>query len=229
MPRSPQSRGTCAYCGEEFVKSGAGRHLEKCGQRLQAIKAAESSNHPVETLWHLRVQAANAKGFWLDLEMRGSASLSTLDTYLRAIWLECCGHMSEFTVGGWGGSKIGNARKADDVFAKETALRHLYDFGTTSETDIKVVNSRHGKATTKRPIALMARNNMPEMLCNECNQPAGWLCLECLYEADEPGIWFLCDEHVKDHPHDEYGEPLPLVNSPRLGMCGYDGPAEPPY
>ena len=27
------------------------------------------------------------------------------------------------------------------------------------------------------------------------------------------------------HPHDQYGEPIPLVNSPRLGMCGYDGPA----
>jgi hypothetical protein len=50
-----------------------------------------------------------------------------------------------------------------------------------------------------------------------------------LYEADENGVWFLCDEHVKNHPHDEYGDPLPLVNSPRLGMCGYDGPAEPPY
>ena len=29
--------------------------------------------------------------------------------------------------------------------------------------------------------------------------------------------------------HDEYGDPMPLVNSPRTGMCAYDGPAEPPY
>ena len=71
----------------------------------------------------------------------------------------------------------------------------------------------------------MARNRVPEMLCVECDRPAGWLCLECLYEANEPGTWFLCEEHVKDHPHDQYGEPIPLVNSPRLGMCGYDGPA----
>ncbi|WP_127011414.1 hypothetical protein ACF3DV_03465 [Chlorogloeopsis fritschii PCC 9212] len=28
---------------------------------------------------------------------------------------------------------------------------------------------------------------------------------------------------------DNYGEPIPLVNSPRLSLCGYDGPAEPPY
>ena len=229
MARKPQSRGTCAYCGEEFAKAGAKPHLKKCNERLQAIQAAETSKRNTENLWHLRIQDAYAKNFWLNLEMRGSASLTTLDTYLRAIWLECCGHLSEFTVGGWGGSKVGNARKADDIFKQESTLRHLYDFGTTSETDIKVVGSRQGKATTRRPIALMARNNMPEMLCRECDQPAGWLCLECLYEADEAGTWFLCDKHVENHPHDEYGEPLPLVNSPRLGMCGYNGPAEPPY
>jgi hypothetical protein len=39
----------------------------------------------------------------------------------------------------------------------------------------------------------------------------------------------LCDEHAEDHPHDNYGEPIPLCNSPRMGQCGYDGPAEPPY
>jgi hypothetical protein len=177
----------------------------------------------------VRVQDAYGKDFWLDLEMRGSASLTALDKYLRAIWLECCGHLSKFTVGGWGGYDVGKSRKADDVFRKETALLHLYDFGTTSETEIHVISSRHGRATTSHPIALMARNNMPERTCQECDQPAAYLCMECLIEGDEEGEGFLCEEHAKDHPHIDYGEPVPLVNSPRLGMCGYDGPAEPPY
>ena len=233
MPRKPESRGTCAYCGEELTKRSVSKHLEACSKRQGSLVTTETSDRPVESLWHLRVQDAYDKNFWLDLEMRGSASLSALDKYLRAIWLECCGHLSKFTIGGWGGRDVAKARKADDVFEAGLVLRHLYDFGTTSETDIKAVDAREGKATTKHPIALLARNKMPEMVCNECDQPAGWLCLQCLYEADyepeEQGTWFLCDEHVKDHPHDEYGEPLPLVNSPRLGMCGYEGPAEPPY
>ena len=54
-----------------------------------------------------------------------------------------------------------------------------------------------------------------------------WLCFECMYELDEPGT--LCDRHAEEHPHQDYGEPVPLVNSPRVGMCGYSGPAEPPY
>ena len=229
MSRKPQSRGKCQYCGEETAKSGMTRHLAQCSKRAQAIQTAQAGKQPEETLWHVRVQNAYGKEFWLDLEMRGSATLEKLDAYLRAIWLECCGHLSKFTVGGWGGFDIGKARKAEDVFSKETKLLHLYDFGTTSETEIHAVGSRKGKATTKHPLALMSRNNMPEMRCKECDKPATHLRLECLYEADEAETWCLCDEHAEDHPHTEYGEPVSLVNSPRLGMCGYDGPAEPPY
>ncbi len=50
---------------------------------------------------------------------------------------------------------------------------------------------------------------------------------ECLIEEDVWGT--LCEKHAKTHPHDNYGEPIASVNSSRLGMCGYNGPAEPPY
>jgi hypothetical protein len=227
MPRKPENPGTCAYCGESITKRGVAKHLDKCAKRQESLAAAEISSRPEETLWHLRVQDAYDKDFWLNLEMVGTASLNKLDKYLRAIWLECCGHLSEFTIGGWGGTEIGKTRKADRIFEKGLVLRHLYDFGTTSETDIKVVGFREGKAASKHPIALLARNQMPKMECQECGQPAQWLCVECVYEEDKRG--YLCEEHMEEHPHENYGEPTPLVNSPRTGMCGYDGPAEPPY
>jgi hypothetical protein len=227
MPRRPENPGTCAYCGEIITKRSVVKRLDKCPKRQEALSAAEASSRPVETLWHLRVQDAYDKDFWLDLEMVGSTSLDKLDKYLRAIWLECCGHLSKFTIGGWGGLDIAKARKANAIFEPGLVLRHLYDFGTTSETDIKVVGFREGKATTKHPIALLARNRMPEFVCQECGQPAQWLCIECVYEEDNSG--YLCDEHMEEHPHENYGEPMSLVNSPRTGMCGYDGPAEAPY
>ena len=229
MPRKPESRGNCAYCGEEMTKRSVSKHLEACSKRQDSLVAAEKSDNPRETLWYLRVQDAYNKDFWLDIEMRGSASLTTLDKYLRAIWLECCGHLSKFTIGGWEGSDVGKARKADSIFEPGLVLRHLYDFGTTSETDIKVVGAREGKATTKHPIALLARNIAPARVCQDCNQSAAYLCMECLIEGDFDDNPYLCEEHVEDHPHVNYGEPVPLVNSPRLGMCGYYGPAEPPY
>ncbi len=227
MPHKPENPGTCACCGEVITKRSVSKHLDKCPERQKLLVTAESSDRPVETLWRLRVQDAYDKDFWLDLEMRGPATLKKLDDYLRAIWLECCGHLSEFTIGGWGGDKVGKTRKADAIFEPGLVLRHLYDFGTTSETDIKVVGFRQGKATSKHPIALLARNQMPLAICQECGQPAQWLCIECVYEEDKPG--HLCNEHVEEHPHENYGGPMPLLNSPRTGMCGYDGPAEPPY
>lgn len=73
----------------------------------------------------------------------------------------------------------------------------------------------------------MARNAPPDMRCMECEEPASTLCLECVYEEDGDGA--LCAAHTKVHPHDDYGPPLPLVNSPRMGVCGYAGPTDPPY
>jgi len=122
---------------------------------------------------------------------------------------------------------MGMKRRADEIFTGEMEIVHIYDFGTSSETLIKAVAIREGKPITKHPISLMARNLMPEAKCIECGRLAAWLCNECLIEENVWGT--LCDEHAKKHPHDNYGEPVPLVNSPRLGMCGYTGPADPPY
>lgn len=227
MAQQKQSRGKCAFCGKEMAKGGLSKHLATCQERKEAINAANQKSGQPQQLYHLQVQDAYLRDFWLHLEMNGSATLKDLDKYLRAIWLECCGHLSQFSVGGWGGSEIAKSRRIAQVFDPGVELTHIYDFGTSSETLIKAVGAREGKPLTKHPIFLMARNDPPEVYCIECDQPAKWLCMECLYELEEPGT--LCDKHAKTHPHEDYGEPVPLVNSPRVGMCGYVGPADPPY
>jgi len=227
MPRGKQLKGECAYCKATIPKNGVTRHLSTCIKRQAIIEQAERKDAPNETLYHLRVQDAERSEFWLDLEMRGSKTLKDLDSYLRRIWLECCGHMSRFSIRGWQGEEIGKSRKVDQVFSRVIELTHIYDFGTESVTRIKAVEAREGKPTTKRPIALVARNLIPEFECIECEQPATWLCTECLIEENE---WAsLCNKHAKSHAHDAYGKPIRLVNSPRLGMCGYEGPAKAPY
>jgi hypothetical protein len=52
--------------------------------------------------------------------------------------------------------------------------------------------------------------------------------MECLYERED-GNCTLCEQHAEEHECSDYGEPVELLNSPRVGMCGYYGPAEPPY
>lgn len=226
MPRS-QSTGHCAYCGKELSRGGMSRHLAACPKRQEVIQAADQGRGRVENLYHLYVRDAWVGSYWLHLEMRGSATLEELDDYLRAIWLECCGHLSRFSLKGWSSPDIPMSQRADRVFEPGLSLVHQYDFGTTSETLVKVVAVRQGKPTTRHPIALMARNDPLQFECIECGQPATRFCMECLIEDSRPG--WLCEEHAKAHPHEDYGEPMPIVNSPRLGMCGYEGPAEPPY
>jgi hypothetical protein len=119
-------------------------------------------------------------------------------------------------------------RKIGQVLGENTELTHIYDFGSSTETAVKVVDVREGKPLSKHPIYLMARNDIPNIACDECGKPAQWLREDYEYHS---GDWLtaLCNDHVEKFSGENYGEPFKMVNSPRLGVCGYMGPAEPPY
>lgn len=106
-------------------------------------------------------------------------------------------------------------------------MTHIYDFGSSTETLLTTVDVRLGKPLTDKPIFQMGRNKPPAVECMECSKPASWMCFECIHENGDEGT--LCEEHMKRHECDEFGGPVPLVNSPRIGVCAYSGPAEPPY
>ncbi|WP_395141521.1 hypothetical protein [Armatimonas sp.] len=216
-------RGICSYCGEEVAKQSIGKHLEKCAKREAAIDTATGKS---ETLFYLRAESAHTKAFFLDLEVRGSATLEDLDRYLRTIWLECCGHLSEFAYEAWEDT-ISPSRKVESVFKTQKEVTHLYDMGSTSETTLRMMAERKGAPTTEHPLVLMVRNKILEVSCEECENPARWLCSECMAEEGEWVV--LCDDCLEPHGHMTDYSPVLLVNSPRLGMCGYDGPANPPY
>lgn len=227
MAKREQPNGKCMFCEEIMTRRKLFNHLEKCPKRKEAIETADNSKRETETIFHLRAKHPYSADFWFDLEVKGSAKLEDLDYYLRKIWLECCGHLSEFSAGDFFNGEISKKKKIQDVFKTESALFHSYDFGSTTETIIEKIAVREGKPLSKNQIFLMSRNEMPKEKCLECEKFATHICIECLYE-NEKG-WMYCDEHTEEHPCDDYGEPLPLVNSPRLGVCGYEGPAEPPY
>jgi len=201
-------------------------HLGVCQRRREAICSSIQDSDESQPIYHLEVREAWQGDYWLHLEMRGSARFRALDRYLRRIWLECCGHLSRFSVGGWDGDPIPISRRAEDVLQVGCELTHIYDYGTTSMTTVKVVDVRRGRTLTSRAIYLMARNNPPEILCMECECAACWWCHECKCELNASGA--LCDGHAEGHPHVNYGSLVPVVNSPRTGMCGYIGPADPP-
>lgn len=224
-----QSKGMCSFCGKLFSKRGLLGHLPACKERQQAIEKADAGTGKTEQLLHLRAENPYLKTFWLDLEINASDPMETLDRYLRAIWLECCGHMSQFSYGKrMSSDEIDMDAPVGRAFSRGKTISHFYDFGSTTQTLINALGVREGKPTTNRSITLMARNELLIHPCAECGEPGTYVCNDCAYDGPEDG--WLCCNHAKEHAR-RYNEHwvLEAVNSPRMGLCGYTGPATSPY
>ena len=114
--------------------------------------------------------------------------------------------------------KLGKVLKVGQKFAYE------YDFGSTTDLALRVVSERESFIEDEESdnIEILARNNAPEMTCVVCGKPA---------KKVAPGYYFGIEEHVycsakcarKNKEEFSYEEMLPVVNSPRVGVCAYTG------
>src|SRR6266849_213378 len=94
------SKGTCYYCKSEIEKGKMTQHLKYCKQRAAAIATeAKAPTEQKTRLFHLIVEGLWSPEYWMHLEIPASEPLVTLDSFLRGIWLECCGHLSGFKIG----------------------------------------------------------------------------------------------------------------------------------
>lgn len=226
------SRGKCQLCGSVFAKKDMARHLKTCSEKKDTAETASKKQRSHQTgIFRLAIEGRYQSAYWLYLEIRSDSMLRDLDDFLRAIWLECCGHMSAFRIEeksylshlsrefgfGWGPERMEYKMdvKLDKVLWPGMKFYHEYDFGTTTELSLKVLSYREGHM--KDRIRLMARNVPPPILCEICGAKPGLVCAECIWAK---GAW-LCKKCAKDHEHDDML--LPVVNSPRVGQCGYTG------
>lgn len=212
---SAVSTGACEFCGGVFSKRGIKRHLDACPNRLL--------NDGGKTLYYtLQIQGYPKSAYWVYVEMRATALLAELDGFLRGLWLECCGHLSMFSIDrinylahdpdGWEENMDIKLQKVVQVGDEFT---HEYDFGSTTTLKLKVVSERRGVAK-KEAIELLARNTEPEMKCHFCSNSARYIDGACGHLACSP-----CMERREKEELDDYW--LLLVNSPRTGVCGYQG------
>jgi hypothetical protein len=109
-------------------------------------------------------------------------------------------------------TKIGLA--FSQVGAKGT---YDYDFGSTTRLTLKVTAAREGRIG-RAAVRVLARNDPPAWTCGACGQPATLVC--CAHETDDSP--FVCAVHKRSHRCPD-GAFLPIVNSPRMGVCGYVG------
>ena len=218
------SKGECSFCHKNFSGRGIGKHLLACRakkEKDEMLKEKKSESY----IYHLKISAWGL--YWLHIEMEGTSTLLELDNFLREIWLECCGHLSQFAIHGkryasyegqddlWGDAPESMDIPIMDVLNLKDKFEHEYDFGTTTELALQVLSIRKGAII--KPIRILARNDPPVFECENCKKIATQICSLCWED--------YCDQCIEAH---ECGEDyvMPIVNSPRTGVCGYFGPLE---
>jgi len=236
MSKKIKSEGKCLFCGKMFAKAGINRHL-----KTHLDEKAENGSKGVSYLVKIESNPQwGAAPYFLSLWIDSTATMKNIDTFLRDIWLECCGHLSEFKMvtkkpsmnnlmlamydtNSVGGGKIAMSKKVKDVFLRnDLKIDYDYDFGTTTSLQLTVIDTFPIKADQK--IVLLSRNEPIVFICNKCKkEKATQLCSACIYETEAE----FCDKCAKKHAEvcEDFADyaAMPIVNSPRMGVCGYTG------
>lgn len=215
MRREPLN-GICAICKANVSKRGIEKHLQAHLEASGKSLKTGGRQKPPAKLFHLLVEGYGISRdlYWMHLKTSGSARLRDLDSFLRDTWLECCGHLSAFS------DKEGDLEmdeELENVLIPGQKLTYEYDFGSTTELILTVI-SEFKDTPKKDRVEILARNEAPQTKCCQCENPATTICVDCIYD----GAGWLCDKCAKAH---ECGSEmfLPVVNSPRSGVCAYGG------
>lgn len=198
------TKGNCYICGVELGKTAMKNHILK----------EHGLKDDGQLCYLLKIEGAYNKDYWLYIDVPINKTLSSVDSFLRKIWLECCGHLSGFYAGR--NDEVGKSRKLS-MFSVGDKLRHEYDYGSTTECDITIVANIIRKPQTGI-VRLLARNAQPQFKCKTCGKLAEYECCECAWHIDDA---LFCADCADEHEHDDMM--LPVVNSPRMGVCGYEG------
>jgi hypothetical protein len=216
-----KDEGICRFCLKTFAGRSIGRHLTTCTVKKQKDQEEAKGKKP-KSIYHLKIWSY--KPYWLHVEMDATAKLYDLDSFLRQIWLECCGHLSEFRIngigysaieddgGGWGMETESMNVQLKKVLGPKDTFEYEYDFGSTTELAGQVFAQREG--VLKDKVRILARNNPPKFDCADCSNEATQYCVDCDACYCEPCLGkHACGDEMA----------LPVVNSPRMGVCGYYG------
>lgn len=220
-------KGTCYYCNKEFSKAGISKHMKSCEAMKEAMGLDENSSKANINKFVLHITSKYNKDYWLYISIDANATLKDLDQFLRDIWLECCGHLSMFRIDGknyesevddssiFGRVENNMNVKLKDVVAVNYKMQYEYDFGSTTYLEIKVLDKLRCSNKGKK-VEIMTRNNEVQLNCSYCQEPAVY------YDYENES--YLCNNCYENHNvDDEMIEEIGYVNSPRAGVCGYQG------
>ena len=248
MNEKLKSKGKCHFCDKTYTKAGINRHLKTHLDKLELInKPGKSFLLKIEL-----DNRYGGFPYFISLWVDGETTMKKIDKFLREIWLECCGHLSAFrNPAARGNSGMGNifeaeelleagkikqyeklmeetsgeipmSRKAKDVFYSDLKLEYEYDFGSSTLLIVTCIAGYSFKSD--KPIVLLSRNEPLEIMCETCGKkPATEICTAHGWDEDT----MFCPKCAKKHAKvcedfADYAAML-VVNSPRMGVCAYEG------
>ncbi|MDP3443585.1 MAG: hypothetical protein Q8T08_12070 [Ignavibacteria bacterium] len=211
--KEQKSEGYCIYCNELILKQEIGKHLSK---HLSGFEKTANADGAVNYC-HIEVESEE---LFLHLLVKGDAKMKVIDNFLKDIWLECCGHMSAF---GHKNFRVSMSHLVEDVMEPRIKIFHDYDFGSTTRVFLKGL--KHYRLDQKERLILLSRNEPLKIPCTHCKKKAAsYLCVEC-YEGDDYSYYCEKCSVLHEKECDAYGDyaQMLVVNSPRMGVCGYEG------
>ncbi|WP_338793507.1 hypothetical protein [Bernardetia sp. MNP-M8] len=221
-----KSEGVCFYCNEIVSKQGITKHISSHLKKME--KEINYDTKSTDTYYQISITADE---MFLVIIIESKVSFTTLDVFLRDIWVECCGHMSSFRTKS--GISIMDAdydsqsmkTPLSDIYEKGLIMDYEYDFGSTTYLKVKFVNE-YILPKQKKKIKLISRNEPLPIVCTMCKKEyAREICLVDIdYDYKDGYFCKKCSkEHAKEcEDFDDYAK-TKIVNSPRAGICGYDG------
>ncbi len=224
MNISVTSEGICAICKKTYKKRGIKRHLKS------HLKKMEEEKKEINKSFLIKIEADpiyGTSGYFLYIWVDENTTLQYIDDFLRNIWLECCGHMSAFKEkkssfdSMFRLPKISKGKAVKKVFYEGQKIEYTYDFGSSTFLIISIEGVYNVKAPDQ--ITLLSRNEPLEILCETCGKkPAEYTCPIHYYDEDSLFCKKCAQKHAKTCTDFEYAA-LPIVNSPRFGICAYSG------
>lgn len=180
----------------------------------------------------IRIDQGPGGPFWMYVQVSTEATFGVLDRFLRAVWMECCGHFSEFTVGG---RPAGKRKRLSAALSDGSEFEYRYDMGDATELRLTVI----GRSARIMDLGGWVRNDAyfpPPMVvgegkvrivalhdavrynCEKCGNEASYVCPQCIHD----GTGACCGACAPDH---KCGNDMLLATaqSPRVGSCSFEG------
>jgi hypothetical protein len=253
MEQNLKSEGKCYFCGKTFSSTGINRHLKVHLQKNAIENTQGCSRSfliKIETdprwgnapyflsLWidggatmadiddflrDIWLECCDHSSAFCDPQVRRQRRrmwndyFETADKLLEKGKIKQYEEMMEEANG-----DISMSRKVSKVFHKDLKLEYEYDFGSSTRLLLTIIEEYPIKADQQ--IVLLSRNEPLEWLCDTCGKvPATQICVAHGWGEDR----LFCDKCGKKHAKtcDNFEEcgALPVVNSPRMGVCTYEG------